>query len=123
MIKGKKVIERIASAIRNAEPPMSLREYAAILTGVLTAIFAFDCLWAATKLHVEHVIALSMFAAIGVGLLFMLFADKDEVELENQEPEETSRFVDVGGLNVLIQRSHKKDLHGMRKNEQASQDT
>lgn len=81
---------------------MSLKFYAAIVTATITAIFVFDVLWVFTGINIEHVTALSMFAALAAGIAFFMFAYKEDAGMD----EDTSRFCTCdNGLNVLIQKS------------------
>ena len=85
---------------------MKLKEYAATITAVLVGIISFDVIWQATEMPVEHVMAYSMFLALAVGVLFLLFADREEANLEETGGAE---WVDCGGLDVLLQKSNRKE--------------
>ena len=102
-MKGLNVKELLISATG-----LSIQEYAAVLTGVLTGIFTFDCLWALTRMAIERALAMSMFAAIGAGVLFALFAFKEEADTDDEPSEGSARFVEADGLSVLIQISKRK---------------
>lgn len=84
---------------------MKLKEYAATITAVLVGIISFDVIWQATEMPVEHVMAYSMFLALAVGVLFMLFADREKKRMG----EGWSCFEDTeSGLNVMLQKSSGK---------------
>lgn len=84
---------------------MSMKGYAAVITAVLTGIISFDVVWQSTQLPVEHVMAVSMFCALAVGIVFMLFTYREEKEMD----EGWSCFEDTeSGLNVMLQKSSGK---------------
>ena len=85
---------------------MSIKAYAGVLTATITAIFVFDVLWAFTQITIENAIAMSMFSSLAAGIVFYLFAYREEKEMDDG----WSRFEDMGnGLNVMIQMSSGKE--------------
>ena len=86
---------------------MKLKGYAILLTSLMAAMLGFDAAWTFTKMEVQDCLAISLFLAIGVAVGFMFLVDYLEKEPE-EEPERKSMFVDMDGLNVLVQQSSKK---------------
>ena len=82
--------------------------YATTVTGVVAGMMSFSLIWQFTRIEALPALFLSLMIAIFAGGAFGVTAElMAESKQILPEPDSQSRWVDVGGLNVMIQKSRR----------------